>query len=105
MASITLKVSTEALKSKASEVEKLVGNMKTSFSELEETIARTSHYWIGEAGDAHRKQYQDQKDDVDDMLKRLGEHPKDLLTMAGIYETVERDVENIGMSLSDNVIS
>jgi hypothetical protein len=38
------------------------------------------------------------------MLKRLKEHPNDLLTIAGVYESVETAVNEISMELPGDVI-
>ena len=102
---ITLRVTPEQLKSKAGEVSSKIKTMEIAFDELARYVSRTSQYWIGEAGDKCRSLYEEDKKEVEEMLKRLKEHPKDLLVMAHVYEDVERRVEEISNALPEDVIS
>lgn len=104
-AGFVLKVTPQQLKSKAEQVTKEIGEMSRAFEELTRTVSKTSHYWIGEAGDTHRDLYEKKKDDIDEMLRRFREHPTDLLTMAGVYEQTEIKVTEISMQLPEDVIS
>ena len=52
----------------------------------------------------HRKLYQEQKENVDEMMRRLKEHPQDLLTIAQNYVQTETSVEEIANQLSGDVI-
>lgn len=88
--SVTVKVSPEVLVTQAEEVRRLGKDMKNRFENLQNTIERTRGYWIGDAGELHRKLYDEQKDDVDKMLRRLLEHPDDLLAIAGNYREAEK---------------
>lgn len=47
----------------------------------------------------HRKIYKEQRSQVDEMMKRLKEHPSDLLKIAGIMDNVEKEVEFMANSL------
>lgn len=100
----TIKVSTDVLVAKAQEVTQSINSMSNCFDELETAISRTSYYWIGEAGDMHRKLYQEQKDEVAEMMKRLREHPRDLVTIAQNYEAAEKSVTEVANMLSGDVI-
>lgn len=100
----TIIVSTDVLVAKAQSVTQSINNMSNCFDELETVINRTGYYWIGEAGDMHRKLYQEQKDDVAEMMKRLKEHPKDLITIAQNYAEVEKSVTEVANMLSGDVI-
>lgn len=99
-----VKVSTTQLKAKADEVSKLIKQYRSCYERMEQRINGTKSYWIGEAGDLHRKLFNDKKERMDKMFRRLEEHPRDLLTMAGVYENVEREVQNIALSLDGDVI-
>lgn len=101
---VHIKVSTEVLNDKAQTVSKSISNMANCFEDLERVINRTGYYWIGEAGDLHRKLYQEQKDKVEEMLKRLKEHPTDLIAIAQNYQAAEIKVTQIANALSGDVI-
>lgn len=101
---VQIRVTPVKLREKAATVTTNINAMQNCFDELEQIINRTSYYWIGEAGDMHRQMYQEQKDAVVEMMKRLNEHPRDLVTIAGQYEVTEQEVAAIGESLSGDVI-
>ena len=97
-------VSTDELKTKSAEVSTKVVDMRTHFDELKQCIEKTSNYWIGDGGDVHRKQYNDLVEKVEEILKRLGEHPKDLLQIAGVYSETEKQIEEFSATLPGDVI-
>lgn len=101
---VTLKVTPEVLTAKSTEVANKVNSMRRHFDDLKALIDKTSGYWIGEAGDKHRKMYQDLESDVEEILKRLGEHPVDLVTIAQKYSDVELKIEQEIQSLPSDVI-
>jgi len=74
------------------------------FDNLNTSISRTKTYWIGEAGDAHRKAYEDQKADIDEILRRLEEHPRDLVSIAQTYTDTELEIEEYISSLPSDLI-
>lgn len=102
--SVHIKVNTAVLNGKAQAVSKSIKNMSNCFDRLETIINRTSYYWIGEAGDAQRKMYRDQKPKIDEMMKRLKEHPADLMEIARTYESVEAEAASIATELPADVI-
>lgn len=87
---VEVRVTPDALRTQAEEVRRLGNDMKQRFSALAETMARTRYYWLGDAGEHHRRLYEKQKQNVDRMLRRLLEHPDDLLAIAQNYEEGER---------------
>ncbi len=104
MAGIILKVSPDVLKSKAQEVQTKTGNFEKSWKQLVQVVHNTKGYWVGEASNAHQRQLKDCEDDVEKIIRRLKEHPKDLLAMAGIYEEAEKEAMDIANALPDDVI-
>lgn len=102
---VRVKVNSAVLNSKAQDVSKSIGRMQQCFDQLETVIKRTSYYWIGEAGDLHRKIYQEQKPQIEEMMKRLKEHPTDLMTIAQTYETAEAQIQSMAAELPGDVIS
>lgn len=101
---VTIKVSTQALKQQADEVSRRISNLTARFAEMESVVRSTRGYWVGPAGDMHRSVYDEQKDDVQEMLRRLREHPTDLLKIAGIYDATEKKLENSFQTLEETVI-
>ncbi len=101
---VFIRVKPETLVEKSQEVSESIRKMAACFDELERIINRTSYYWIGEAGDMHRRLYQEQKDNVDEIMRRLKEHPADLLTIAQNYMHTEQAVEEVANQLDGDVI-
>lgn len=102
---VRIKVNSAVLKDKAQNVSNSIRNMENCFEQLETIINRTSYYWIGEAGDMHRRIYKDQKPQIEEMMKRLKEHPIDLVTIAQTYENTESAVQSIAAELPGDIIS
>lgn len=85
----TLTVTPEALKSQAGAVENERRKMQECFNDLRSLIEGSAAYWVGEAGEAHRKLYLNRIGRIDEMLERYREHVIDLQTMAGVYTEAE----------------
>lgn len=102
--SVTVKVTPEVLVTQAEEVRRLGKDMQNRFHNLQNTIERTRGYWIGDAGELHRKLYDEQKDNVNQMLRRLLEHPDDLLAISENYKAAERTNVESATVLSADVI-
>ena len=84
-------VTTEQLRTQANVVRQELGNMQSQFDHIKGLIDGSSGYWIGEAGDAHRKQYTSRISSVEEM--------KDLEEMAGVYEIAEQAASSAADSL------
>lgn len=102
---VHIKVNSTVLNSKAQSVSNSIKSMANCFEQLETIINRTSYYWIGEAGDMHRNIYKEQKSQVDEMMKRLKEHPVDLMTIAQTYESTESMAQSMAAELPGDIIS
>lgn len=90
---VELLVTPEVLNHQAVQVEKNVLNMRKKFEAMKTLVEKSKGYWIGDAGDMHRKNYADQSDNIEVMLRRLGEHPGDLRTIAQTYTTSELNIQ------------
>lgn len=104
MANLVLRVTPETLEKKASEFTAIINEIKGHFDQIEAVSARTKGYWQGEAGDKDRAGYASYKDDISYIIRRLQEHPADLLSMAGIYREAERDVVSTNAALKTDQI-
>ena len=100
-----LKVTPTELQSKSNSVSKISNSMKNEYASLKNIIDRTSGYWIGDGGNAHRSKFSEQNSDVDEMFHRIQEHVTDLQVMAGVYiDTEQSIVSQIQESLPADVI-
>lgn len=104
MASFTLRVTPDVLERKADEFWKIIMDIERHFNRIEDISANTRGYWRGEAGDKDRTGYSSYKDDIAYILKRLDEHPEDLLKMAGIYKQTERGLVSTNEQLKTDLI-
>lgn len=89
----TLKVSPEEMQAAASELSGYVSTMNECFQQMKNTMNQSASYWVGEAGNAHRKLYQDQVQKTEEIIARYTEHVRDLNTMAGVYSEAEAQAE------------
>ena len=90
MATGVLKVTPEEMQSAAAELTGYVNTMEQSFRDMKQTMTASAHYWVGQAGDAHRELYNEQVADAEEFLARCREHIRDLNTMAGVYIQAEQ---------------
>lgn len=102
---IQVKVNSAVLIEKAQSVSESITSMANYFGQLEKIVNRTSYYWTGEAGDLHRNIYQEQKTQIEEMMKRLKEHPVDLMAMAQTYDNAEAAVRSVAAELPGDIIS
>ncbi len=101
---INLKVTPEQLQQKARDVSEAVSKMKTDFAKMNTAVNSTHSYWIGQAGELHRKLYNDKANEINEILQLLGRYPTDLLKMAGIYTKSENQNKAVAASLTSNII-
>lgn len=103
--SVTIKVKDDALLSAASTLKDRISDMRSSYDKVMEIVQKTSGYWIGLAGDAHRNAFLEQQDDIEQIVKRLSEHPDDLLKIANLYVETEKKTAEIPGGLGSVLIS
>ena len=104
MADMVLRVTPETLARQASEFTDIVRDIQQRFDKIATISSKTKGYWQGEAGDQDRTGYASYQDDIAFILRRLQEHPTDLLSMAGIYREAERDVASTNAALKTDQI-
>jgi WXG100 family type VII secretion target len=104
MAEFMLRVTPSQLKTKANEIQDQINDFEGSWNRISEIIRNSKGYWVGDASNAHQKAFNDCQTDVLLIIKRLKEHPADLLNMAGIYEDSENKASDLAQALPDNVI-
>jgi len=100
----TLTVAPEALKAQSGAVENERKKMQACFDDLRSLIEGSSGYWIGEAGEAHRKMYLSRIGKVEGILSRYREHVVDLQVMAGVYTEAEAQAAAAGEALPPSTL-
>lgn len=92
-------VSTNELRTQANAVKAQLSKMRQSFEDLKSQMSGTQAYWIGEAGDAHRRMYTGKLEKIEEVLRRYTEQVRDLEIMAGVYEEAEAQALSAADSL------
>lgn len=92
MADFTFRVKPEELEKASGEFTSIINSIEKQFDRIEDLSKKTRGYWRGEAGEKDRDGYASYRDDIKFVVKRLEEHPVDLLKMAGIYKQAEQTV-------------
>ncbi|MBR1691923.1 MAG: WXG100 family type VII secretion target [Lachnospiraceae bacterium] len=101
---IVLKVKPDVLIAKSGEISKSIGTIEKELKDIGEVITKTKKYWEGDASNMHQKHYQAFKDDIPKVIKRLKEHPTDLLKMANLYNEAEKANKALAKQLPVDVI-
>lgn len=101
---MVLRVTPEILERKAEEFQGVVKEIQSHFERIQSVSAKTKGYWQGDAGDRDRESFASYQDDISFIVRRLEEHPTDLLSMAGIYRSAEKDVVSTNVKLKVNEI-
>lgn len=98
-----IKVAPEKLKEQAEIVTGYVDAIKKDFDGIRQVVKKTGIYWQGDASKKHRRIFDENEEDIEQLLKRLREHPVDLQKMAGVYDKVEEMNKMLANSLPENV--
>lgn len=104
MSEIVWKVSTDALREKAQEIQTQIASIESAWNQIADIVDRSRNYWAGDASEVHLAYRKDIEEDAEEVLQRLREHPTDLLTMAGVYEAAEQEAMALAAALPDDVI-
>lgn len=99
-----LKVSTEVLRSEADQMTDHIDVIRTQWDNIRTIGNNTTGYWEGHTENKHLKLIKKTEDDMDELLRRLTEHPADILKMAGIYEEAEESSVEVANILPADVI-
>ena len=104
MLDVQLKVTPEELKVKAEQVNGHLSALRQRFQSMEQSVNRSASYWQGEAGDMHRRDYQERKEGIGEIFRRLSEQVSDLQAIAANYQESERQVSEFLGDLPSDVI-
>lgn len=97
-------VDTAELKSKADAVSKKIITLERKIENIKEKLDATVFYWEGDAADAYRQLYPEQAENVEEIFKRLKEHPVDLVNIATNYEAAENIIKEEISALPVDII-
>lgn len=104
MADIVLRTTPEDLRKQSEWFDKIAKEVKKRFEHIETISAKTKGYWQGDAGDRDRESYASYKEDINFIVRRLEEHPRDMLTIAGIYTEAEKAAASTNAQLKTDEI-
>ena len=100
-----INVSTEQLRSTASEFSTLGQQVASLTSEMTNTVTGLSSAWEGEAAQAYINKFKGLDDDIQKMNRMIQEHVTDLNDMAQAYdEANSANVDLIGNLSSDEIV-
>lgn len=98
-------VTPEKLKETAGEIAPIISSMAQHFSTLSDIMKRTAGYWLGDAGNHYREAYLEKEELIEEMIKRLEEHPRDLMIMGGVYKEGEEYNKKLAGELPGDALS
>ncbi|MBQ9438654.1 MAG: WXG100 family type VII secretion target [Lachnospiraceae bacterium] len=99
-----LKVTPEALDSKARNVEGAVSKMQMDFLKMQAAMQDTRGFWRGQGGDIHRRMYEDRIQEINEILAKLRAYTIDLRKMAGTYRATEEQNKVFAARLESSII-
>lgn len=105
MAEAIIKVDTDVMVKKASEIKNQVKEIQRNWDTIKTAVSNTKAYWEGAASEKHVNMLEKEKEEVEEVIKRLSEHPDDLFQMAEIYVSGEEANETTANELPIDIIS
>lgn len=99
-----IKVSTEVLAQRADSAEQKINDVRQRFERIGQIVSQSRNYWEGDANDAHRREYQEYIDEIEEALARFQENVTDLRKIGGIYRETEETAAEISRDLPMDVI-
>lgn len=100
----TIKVDPVDLQRASDELEKKLKTLHTLFDTMIGRVESTANYWQGDASEKYRKDFKNDRSEMEEAFARIKEHVTDLYNIAGIYTGVEKQVTEISENLSSDVI-
>ena len=98
-------VDPELLISRNAELQKKVNALSGQFERMNSLMQNTEKYWLGEAGNYHRKMYTDSVTMEEQLLNELKEYARDIDQIAENYKTTEMKLVQEAECLPGDVIS
>jgi len=98
----TLKVTPEELKSKSQTITTEINNLRNALETMQNVARKTTQYWSGDAGDAHRELFESIAPIMDEVLNRYTEHNTSLDNIASNYIEAESEIVKASESLPNS---
>ena len=105
MADFIIKVSPETMLNQAERIKGSVNNIEKLFASIDGRVYGSQTYWEGSASNTHITKYNKIHENCRDIIRRLSEHPNDLMKMAGLYQNTETQAKESAGSLAGNILS
>ncbi len=102
---MTIRVTPAELQRQAQEITSMIDRVERSLDTIEDQINSSKNYWEGDASNMHQQKYQSLRGDIRNTIRELRAHPRNLLTMAGLYTRTESEAQAESGTLSSDVIS
>lgn len=104
MEQMRIRVSTEVLVQRADAAQQKIQDVKARFEKIGEIVMNSRNYWEGSANDAHRREFQEYRGDIEEALARFTENVTDLRKIANVYHEAEVNVGDLNDDLPIDVI-
>ena len=93
-----IRVTPEELQRAAAELNTKINAVTRLFDDMFTRVQNTQLYWQGDASEEYRKQFKNDRPEVDTAFRRIGEHVTDLYNMAAVYTGAEK--ANVDVSVN-----
>lgn len=102
----TIKVDPADLQRASEELSKKLGVLQRIFDDMISRVSSTANYWQGDASEKYRKDFKNEKPEMEEAFARIREHVTDLYNIAGIYTGVEKNATELSndLLLSDVIV-
>lgn len=105
MSDIQIKVDTGSMLTTAENIKSEIATIRKDWDQIQRIVADMKGYWEGDANNKNDEILNKEKEDVEEVIKRLSEHPDDLLKMANLYSGTETSNEEEVTFLPTDIIT
>ena len=100
-----IQINTDELKRISDAMHDDIRRIDNAVSRIKSIAGSTDNYWTGEGAEQFKEYFKSIEPDLDIVVKRLYEHPKDYNTIISNYTGVENTAVGISEMLDSNVIT
>ena len=105
MSDVRIKVDTGFMLTKAEAIKTEIRTMRKDWEQIQKTVKDMKGYWEGDASNKNEDILNKEQEEVEEVMKRLSEHPDDLLKMANLYSATETNNEEDITALPSDIIT
>lgn len=103
-AGVEIKVTPEVLDQRGLELLTEIKKTEKLFSQIRDTVSKTSSYWKGEAGNHYRQMFREQEDEIQTVFRRLHDYPVNLNEISARYKQEESRQKTANAAVPNNLI-